>query len=842
MRVDSISPNAVDVRGGTPITLTGDLPASTPLQVRLTVNGTELLCYSGQAGQGTQSVAYGSSVTFISPAWPPGVTTPSIATVRLEPVSDPSSGVDAATGLKILPPTFGNHVFGLRGLFPPIDATGPRTLQAVQTEGGPLPGAVLPHLLDALGECFTAFGGTRSSFAAQPAAVGAVQVVVQSTLGSGDTGQLLIGGTVYSYESKGDQSYDGLQAKNSTSQGLLDAVAEGDEVALVSYNQSLIGQMHEATFLGSAHGADLSVCGRNLGLTRDPAIPDDATYARAALAIAYGPRGTMLGLRTALDAMVGPGNYTLREDTEKYPCKVFVDLPEALTLGQNSTGRTYLSGPRPQTPVDAQTFPLPAPVYGLNRITTTDLDDTQVLPGTRPVPPWQYSGSQETTDVSVHPDAPGLGCIRFESSAGVYRAARPTADAQQTTLSVTLRLTPSSGSAANTKTGIVLGVQAGPQSVAIGVLTDENGVLKLVQVDGSGAPVGTRFLRPRSTSLVDVSLTPLGATGDWEASVGGRSLRLSPIASSAGSPGAFVGRLAAADAGAPTVDVAELRVSGRSARNYAQAIGTSAQVQSGAPQQVVLEQPLAQSMQPGASIHLRGSQQAIRAPGQSTGPSGSNDGDYTVVSVDGPSSLTLRRFARSDAVLGSNASAQNQLDLPQPAFLYPADLGRQVTVGGMGSNSGTYFVAQLIDQQGQACSLPYVRACPSARLVKADGSAPNFVSQTKASVDVRPAFVSESGLKWTIDQGFSLEENGSDVLVRLWQPLPDASASYQVTYDDNLGGTIVDGTSPVMVLQQPGPPAAFNVYPAFIADPLSYVSSYINQITAAGVRAVVNVA
>lgn len=840
MQVFRVSPTVLDARGGQLLHIVGDFPASAPLQVRLQYGGQSVLAYGGIAGQGTRLTIYGNAFDVTSPAAPSGASFPMSISLRVEMADDPAQFADSPSALSFNRPTYASQTFALRGLFPPIDATGPRDLQAVQSEGPLLPGAVLPHVLDALGEAFTEFGGTRSSFVTFPASKGATSLTVDSTTGMVSGGHILLGQAIYTFDSFTHDTYVGLRAEDGPRVGLLQDVAAGDEVVDVTSKSRLLGRLHESYFLGSADGPDLSVCGRNYGLTRDPSIRDDATYAAACLAIAYGPRGTLQGLRMALDAMVGPGNYSLREDTLNYPCRVFVDLPQSLTLGQTATGRTYLSGPRPVAATDAQTLTLPSPVYGLNRVVRPSLEDTQDTQGVRPSPPWTYTGTNELADVSVHPDAPGLGCVRFEPAASIYRVPRDASDAADTTVSMTLRMTPGTPSTPDIGTGIAFGVQSANRLAAVGIYTNGAGALKLAPCDALGAISGTRFLTVQTGNFVEVSLHPL-PSGAWELTAGGQHLKFSGLSYTATPTGAFVGRLAAAGAGAPTIDIGSLRLSVQPSRNFAQAMGSSAQVQSGSGQQVVLDEPLVARMTPGQSIRIQGSQVTIQAPGFSSGPAGSNDGDYQVVSIDSPVTATVRRFVRTDGVLGSSATAINQLDLPKPVFSYPQDLGRQVVIDGTGNNAGTYVVAQLVDALGQVCTLPYPRSCPSVRLVRPDGSVPDFNSQTKVAFDLRPSFVSESSLRWVIDQAFDLVENGSDVRADFWQPLPDGSATYDVTYNDHLGGTLIDGQSPVVVLQKEGPPPVFNFYPAYIASPLSYVGNYLSELCAAGVRAVVNI-
>lgn len=835
MRLDAVDPEVLDVRGGTPLRIEGSFPAAAPVRVRLRAGANSRWAYGGVAGSGQRVQVFGSSFVVISPSWIDVAEVKEVS-LRVELADDPTEGVDWPAPITVAPPAYADHTFALRSLYPPIDATGPRSLEAARTEAPPLPGALLAPLLDAFGEAFSAFGGTRSTWLLQPADAGAAQVEVAGTAGMLPSGQVLLGGEVYAYSGRTAASLLGLRARGADDDGLRAGAPAGTALTDISPLARQLGALHEAYFLDSAQGIDLSTCGRNLGLSRDPSIRSDATYAAACRAIAYGPRGTLLGLRTALDAMVGAGNYRLREDTQAFPCRVFVDLPQSLTLAQQTTGRTYPGGAQAIQPSDATTLPLPTIAYGLSRVALPDTDDVQGGNGQRLAPPWDYLGADEGAEVAVHNTPPEPLALSFAAGADAYALPLFDDEEAEVCLSACLRLR-TGGQAGDS--GILLALRLGGQSAGLRLSQSADGRLSLQPCDAAGAALDAAALSWPAGRMVEAQVRRSG-DGVWTLRAGRQGVRVTPR-TAAGAAQAILGRIAAPAAGTPVADVGTVRLAFRPGRNFAEARGRDALADDSAPQDILLEQPLAGRLRPGTRLRLGPSRVAIRAPGRSTGPAGSNAGSFEVVSSQGADTLRLRRFARRDAVLGSASAAVNQMDLPEAALRYPEDIGRQVQVQGTGSNAGIYRIADLLDELGQVCTLPYPRACPGARLLRGDGSVPDFVAQAGAAIEVQPVFADEAGLTWRVGQGFDLSTTDTDASVELYQPLPDASRPYAVTYYDHPGDTVVDAVAPVVVLQRKGPPAVFNVQPAYVADPLAYVGTYLNQLTAAGVRAVVSV-
>jgi hypothetical protein len=435
--------------------------------------------------------------------------------------------------------------------------------------------------------------------------------------------------------------------------------------------------------------------------------------------------------------------------------------------------------------------------------------------------------------VRVVSSGPGAGGFVLTSTATLYAAELAPEAFRRLELSLLMRPVQGPGTVPGS-TGLAWGVAHGGKLALARIDTANNGALSLQVCDRGGQALAVPALSVQADAFVEVSWRRIQPDA-WVLQAGSQSLVVHDaiLPSSSDSWGQLL-RFGAAATNVADILFGSLRLFVDQGQNYAEASGQA----SVAAQTLTFDRAYPE-LQVGQQVVLAGSAAQIRSPGQNLGPSGSNDGAYLVDAVSA-SAATLIRFRRQDAVLGSQAAASNQMDLPDAALRYPQDLGRQVVIAGQSGNAGTYYISALIDALGQVCRLPYARRCASCLLVSANGSTPIFVSEASTPVVVQPAFVTESGLAYRIAVGFALVPSGANVQLRLYQPLPDASLPYDITYDDHLGSTLIDEQEPVVV-QTGDDPVRFSTYPIYFEDSLSFVGNYLDQLTVAGVRAVVDV-
>jgi hypothetical protein len=836
--IKTCTPGHFSVDGGGLFTLTGVFPVNEPILVKFSAGGESATAYSGHPGQANDLYAQGTLLTGVFPKLTGALASASSLALQ---VDSRATGETAffAQPIGVNQPVYDSQTYSLRSLFAPQYATGPRSLQEQQSWVTP-PGALLEHLLATAGQMLSQFGGVRVTWLTADVAANDAMFHVKHLADFAPTGTVLVDNTLYHYTGKSGDALTGVYAIISgvRKDGAVGGHLSGDAVTDLSSAYSQLDALHNSYFIATAQGNDLSVCGRNYGLSRDPSISDDATYAKALEAIAYGPRGTILGLRTALDAMLGAGQYTLSEDTQKHPCTVFIGAPHQALLLASALGKSYPSGPSFALSTNANTLSAPAYTQSVYSVTQKPqdvaTDCSQQLPSAAGF--WGFSNGQESSDVAVVADAPGLGRCAWQSTDGYYVAVMPADPKASINLSLTLR---SEGSPAAGQTSFGAGFSDGRSFYGVSVQAG-SGQIFLAICDATGATLGLAGAALAARALLDVDIRKL-PTGDLAVTVNGRPyLSMPQLALGASTQTrAVFGFAYGTSATSALFGVQKVRLLVQPGRNYWQAQSGSASVSA---QQITTPETLFVSQDVGSIVRISNSSASVKPPGYIAGPLGSNNGAYQIVSVDAPGSVNVKVFSRGDGVVGASSTYTNQLDFPSAVFHYPRDIGRRVTLtSSQSNNGGVFYVASLLNPPAGPQTLPYERRCTSALLVRADGSTPSFVSQASVPVLVVPMFASEGNLDWSLDDAGLLTAGASQDTVTTRQPLPGGVTEFQILANDVLGCQVVDSEVPVAFKIDDGPPPIYSAYPLYVADPFAYVGNYVNQLTAAGVRAVFSV-
>jgi len=167
---------------------------------------------------------------------------------------------------------------------------------------------------------------------------------VDTTYGFGEyddgtgNGRVLVGGEVITFTGRTPTTFTGLTRGVGASR-----VRQHVPTSLVydlSQNTSAIDHVRRGLFVNFAIGEDLDVIARNLGLPKCPGL-SEAQWRAVIKATAYLAKQPLDAFRQALTALLGAGNFSIREDITD-PWKVFVSV--AIVLATSLRGRFVLNG------------------------------------------------------------------------------------------------------------------------------------------------------------------------------------------------------------------------------------------------------------------------------------------------------------------------------------------------------------------------------------------------------------------------------------------------------------------------------------------------------------------
>lgn len=280
-----------------------------------------------------------------------------------------ATGAMASATFPVYAPLYGTYTFQLRGYLPSTWDTGPRSMSDVPAAGESTP-SNFAILTASLAAGLNAFGGTYLTRLAADIQPGTTVFAVEHAAAVPSSGRAQVDGVPYTYgQSDIGPAAPSLSGITSGSAGQTRPGARAFHASLaqVAYAGAPVTDLvrvRDAVFLDTATGADLTALGRNLGVIHSPAVANDDQYRALVKAIAYGPKTSVFGVQLALDALLGAGNYTLREDPVGAPCQVIIGVGYTALTQAGSLGRSYMGEEVTVAPATDGSISLDAPVFG----------------------------------------------------------------------------------------------------------------------------------------------------------------------------------------------------------------------------------------------------------------------------------------------------------------------------------------------------------------------------------------------------------------------------------------------------------------------------------------------
>lgn len=655
---------------------------------------------------------------------------------------------------------------------------------------------------------------------------------VESALGWADSGKVGVEGMVYRYASRTNTSLDEITflAGGESVVGL--NRRHTVEATVVNLNRELSGLdlVRRALLVNYAEGEDLNALGRNLGVNRLGFVSDDDVFRDIIKALAYNPKGTLLGLKLALNALVGEGNYTIYEDLINFPNKVFILLPGGVLVTAVSQGKFFLSNVEFQNALSTTTVPINNPVHSSGSVEYVRLRDEDWWTECRSAYPSadqrvEYEGGSavslyslsgtgvsEGTHVTLGADYTEFTLAPPTDTCRYYREARiqPESEAEVTVLLTVPTSSPTDAQRAqqialhDTERTIVAFVRAN------GASTWEVGFSTI-----TGTLIGTPVQFNRD-EYHEVKLKKSG-TEDVELWVDGVLARTEPYSSftASGSPPAFwVGRVATISATVFRIQAIGLYChtltdyyAGRGDNGTVLAVNDQ-RLDGGVPGFFV-------SGDVGKTVKIYNAANPI------------NNGTFLVDSLVSAQIVELRGAPQPGLIAQSGGNPLRvEIPVNGPQFQYPDDIGKEVIVSGSTlGNDGAYTIATLL-QQGTLADLSSGATPVPEKTNVAEFVAASLVPETGLTWKLNPKFVDESGLDWVMSDAGSV--TGTVVTLRQGHPLPVGFA-YKVL---EVSYSIVVSALLLLDISVDGGP----VYNAmYLTDPLAFVKEYLDTITAAGV-------
>ncbi len=178
----------------------------------------------------------------------------------------------------------------------------------------------------------------------------ATEILVTSTIGFGEfkdglgNGRVVVGSEIIDFSARAVAEFTGL------TRGVQSTIVQprypaGTIVYDEAQNASAIDHVRRGFLVNFALGEDLNIVGRNLGLKKCVGVPDD-TWREVIREVAYLAKQPLGAIETALNALLGAGNFELFERAVTQPHKFFVVVAQALAT--DLTGKFFVNSGEPQ--------------------------------------------------------------------------------------------------------------------------------------------------------------------------------------------------------------------------------------------------------------------------------------------------------------------------------------------------------------------------------------------------------------------------------------------------------------------------------------------------------------
>lgn len=664
---------------------------------------------------------------------------------------------------------------------------------------------------------------------------------VESVLNWPEEGKVGIGGVVYRYASRTDTS---LEEVTHLLGGVITAGVKTIHpieatVIDLSQSQSAIDLVRRAMLVDYADGEDLNAIGRNLGVNRLPFLGDDDTFRSIVKALAYNPKGTIFGLELALNALVGEGNFEIFEDLINFPCTVFIRLLGAAVAVDTSAGKTYLTGPELQPPTSDTTFDIDNEIVDRGSMGSVQWKDENILTdcrlifptahviseydGDTPHPAWTVQGTGITEGVDITQTGAE---VEFTNPAptdtSLYRRALRLQEESYGYFGALITVPTGAAVDPSIVTGLL--VDDGVQTCNVGIQADTAGTFKVGIVTGGAFITGGTQLQ-RDT-YYEIVLKKQG-NSPWELYIDGNlaeTIAYNGSLPTFGYHQMIIGHFATA-ASSNKLRVKQLAVWVHTTVDFWPARGTGS-VAAANPQRIDV----------GSAFFVGGDvDKTLIVSGSSAtnGEGGNNNGRFVVDSLVSGQVVELR--GRLEAGAEVQSAVRIQVPADGALFQFPDDLGKEIVLSGsVLGNNGPYIIDKLL-QPGtltdyQTFDTPVPEKTTICEIVGG-----GLTPETDLMWQLNPQFVTESPVDWELSDAGSV--SGTTATLRQALPL-SASDCYRVLtviYSTVLSAQLLRDSLVMNYVIAEFPDLLFAYYPFYIADPLGFVRTYMDDITAAGV-------
>lgn len=693
---------------------------------------------------------------------------------------------------------------------------------------------IIEALTGVFGEEMAEVGGWRMTRLAAAVTEGDTTFQVETTLDWPEEGIFAVDGVRYTYSSKGATSFAGIEhvAAGATVSGAVTDHRDESAVTDLSREYSALDLLRRGFLVNYAEGEDLNALGRNLGVNRPPIFSDDDQFRAVIKAVAYNPRGTVLGLELALEALVGAGNYEVYEDLIQNPNTVFIRVDTSTFLETTAAGRAFLGtfdfddlggtqdelvlGETPLGVGSVQLYPMDH-LFDFRDDIPSDVD-LEPWPGETDIQPWTYAGTE--TEGSAVLNVAGSHTRFLSPTPGTAYYTMSAADGARLTSDSDYELT----AVVTVPTGATLAAtpkfifSADDRTKLVNMALLDSGAGSTFRVALYGAAV--------LGSTVDVArdiyheLT-VRRCGSWiELWVDGALVTRVASSSFGASSGTslFLFGVSSAQAGLE-VRVKQLGVQHSTVTDYWNAVGAAGAVATANPTQFDDTGSVLAAGDVGKQLRISGG----------TVASGINNGTWLIDSYVSPGVVELIGPTREDAAVVSTGPDTVTVE-DEEAFTYPDDIGKTIVISGSAlGNDGSYTITALIEAGTGTDYSTYDTPITGAKtnIARVSG-APPFTPEPDLEYRLDPAFQTEAGLDWELSDAGSFAGNTLTLRQGLWVNGLVMEIHYSNVYSAQLlADADVENTVGV------GP--TYDYWPFYLADPFGLVQAYMDDLTAAGV-------
>lgn len=843
-----VNVSEVPTNGGYLIEVRGVFERGRTVHMHVGPNGdaTDPACRSGTSGAGINLLPVNEGLLIgYTPVVPVGLA--SVYVVQTA-TADDDVLVDVLT---VVEPVYVNSVHDIRRVLPLEFLVGPRGMQELHLPGvvKSFPVGVLEAVTSVIGEADGNIGGLFQTRLTAAVAAGAVSLPVESTYGFAESGRVGLQGVVYFYASKTLTSFDGITHVFGGATVIGTRLDHREEAVVADLNQgrSAIELARQAMLVEYAEGEYLNTLGRNLGVGRLPFLKSDDQFREIVKHLAYNPRGTYFGIELALVGLVGAGNFEIVEDLIRHPNTVFIRLIGAATTEDISYGKAYTEGAELQpatsnTTVEIDEEPITRGVVSSVRLkdedhrteTQTQYPSTETIqeyPGGPTVPVWVLEGTAAEGAQILLQTTDG-GRINFAApptTYGIYRHDARVQPESYAEMALLMHMRTGTG----LETTIVNGMRIldGERNIGVGIRTANLSEfwIGLAQM----APGVTNWLTgpaitlPRGTPYHTVRVKKFGR-GRVELWVNGNLVQTAQVTDFLTTSSEQFDFGVYRNTGTADMCVREVDFYAETLTDYWSARGDSADVNSGDPDRIDTNAGIFVVGDVGKQLITRNSQ-------IDNGYGGNNNGEWEVAAFVDADNVDVIGPTRLNATLQSAFPQRVAIPTTERQFRFPDDLGKEIEIiGSTVGNDGVYRIVQLLEPgtfNDLAAGATPVPTTTNIAVVDDGFGGPTFNTEAGVQWRLLPSFATEANLEWELAEAGS--RSGTTLTLR--QALPVYPAVLEVRYSELLTAQMLRDVNVQNEVIQEVPDLLFAYYPFYLADPLGFVRTYLDDVTAAGV-------